>query len=567
VPTEWTDSEILDQLDSGYRWSGGTITYAFATSTRQIYAQQGEAAGFTSLSSSQAAAAQSALGLWDDLIVPDMQKAAAQTSFKSADIEFGMSATGVDYAHAYFPVVGSVWLNPAYDYGTDSLTAPMIGRHGFWAYVHEIGHALGLDHMGDYDGRGDWQPQSYQDSTVYSVMSYFGPSWGGGAQHGEGLVAWADWVGADGVLYSPQTPMLSDVYAIQAIYGAETTTRTGNTVYGFHTTVTDAAAAIYDFTRNAHPILTIFDSAGNDTLDLSRWKSDSVIDLAPGAFSSCNAMTNNIAIAYGCQIENAVGGYGSDSISGNALDNNLSGGDGNDIIRAMAGDDRLLGGDGDDQLAGLDGNDILSGEAGNDFLDGGAGDDRLAGGKGDDVYVVDSHGDVVREDAEAGIDTVRTALGSYRLPDNVERLQFTGADAHAGDGNGRANTIVGGNGDDRIDGAGSADVLWGLGGSDRFVFSTALGPDNVDTIADFDAGQDIICLAKAVFGGFASAGDLAPGAFGLGSAALESDDRILYDGGTGALYFDPDGSGSAAAIQFAALSTGLVLTSANFIVI
>ena len=87
--------------------------------------------------------------------------------------------------------------------------------------------------------------------------------------------------------------------------GAATTTRTGNTVYGFSSTITGSQASIYDFSVNKHPILTIFDSSGTDTLNLSGWNTPSIISLESGTFSSCNSMTNNIAIAYGCVIENA----------------------------------------------------------------------------------------------------------------------------------------------------------------------------------------------------------------------------------------------------------------------
>jgi serralysin len=349
----WTNDQVFDQLYSGFKWSGTTITYAFASSATAIYGGGGEAAGFSAMTATEQSAATLALTLWDDLIAPDLRQVSGTSSYSSANVEFGMS-TSVSYGYTYFPSVGSVWFNPNYS-GTNSLTNPTVGQHGFYAYVHEIGHSLGLDHAGAYDGSGTWTPSSYQDSTVYSVMSYFGPSWG----TGQGQVAWADWVGADGVLYEPQTPMLDDVYTMQRMYGVETGTRTGDTTYGFDSNITDATAAVYDFARNAHPILTIFDSAGSDTLDLSGWSTPSIINLAPGSFSSCNAMTNNIAIAYSCDIENAVGGGGADSISGNAMNNRLAGGAGDDTIAGLAGNDTIIGGGGNDTIDGGDGIDYV----------------------------------------------------------------------------------------------------------------------------------------------------------------------------------------------------------------
>lgn len=269
----WTDEQILDQLNSGSHWTSSTITYSFPTTVSGMYVW--DEGGFSALNSAQQAKAMLALTLWDDLIAPSFVRVDPGNSEYNSDIEFGNGRSNIGYAHAYFPTVGSVWFNSVYNanYGTDDLVTPKVGAHGFATFIHEIGHAIGLEHMGDYDASdgGTPTPSSYQDSTVYSIMSYFGPSWGTGKASGQGLVAWADWVGADKKLYSPQTPMMNDIMAIQTIYGADTTTRTGNTVYGFSSNVTGAAAAIYNFSQNLNPILCIWDADGNDTLNLSGW--------------------------------------------------------------------------------------------------------------------------------------------------------------------------------------------------------------------------------------------------------------------------------------------------------
>ena len=347
----WTKTQILDQLITGQKWSGDVITYAFPTASTGMYGAT-ERTGFTALNASQQAVATLALQTWDDLIAPDFQKTTATTS----NIEIGFTTQGIGYAHAYLPTVGSVWFSGA----QASLTAPQIGQHGFLTYVHELGHAMGLDHMGEYNGSGAWTPSSYQDSTVYSIMSYFGPSWGSSASAGAGLVAWADWVGADGKLYAPQTPMINDIMAIQAIYGVETTTRTGDTTYGFNCNITGTAAQLYNFAANKNPVMALFDSGGNDTLDLSGWSTPSTISLVAGSFSSCNSMTNNISIAYTCNIENAIGGAGADQIVGNDLNNLLDGGAGNDTLNGGKGDDILIAGAGNDTLHGGDGNDQVN---------------------------------------------------------------------------------------------------------------------------------------------------------------------------------------------------------------
>ncbi len=355
----WTDQQVINQLNSGSKWSGSVITYSFPTVVSAMATYSGES-GFSAFNATQQARAELALTLWDDVIASSIQKVTAGTTSTASNIEFGNATSGVSYAHAYFPSVGSVWMNSAYNssQGTNDLVTPKIGAHGFLTFVHEIGHALGLEHMGDYNGSAD-TPSSYQDSTVYSVMSYFGPSWGSGSANGEGLVAWADWVGSDGKLYSPQTPMMNDIMAMQTIYGADTTTRSGDTVYGFQSNITGTTTAIYDFTQNLNPILCIWDAGGTDTLNLSGWNTASTIDLAPGSFSSANSMTMNISIARGAWIENAVTGNGNDTVTGNALANIITTNGGNDTIYGLGGNDTIAAGAGNDTVNGGDGTDVL----------------------------------------------------------------------------------------------------------------------------------------------------------------------------------------------------------------
>lgn len=327
----WSDDAVLRQLDSGSMWAGPFVTYGFATSSDQIYGPNGETRGFRPLNESQQAAATLTATIWGSYIAPTMFK----VSGSSSQIDFGISTTGVDFAHAYFPREGSIWFAAS----APDLRMPKVGDYGFSTFVHEFGHALGLDHMGDYNGSDAYSPSCYQDSTVYSIMSYFGPDHGRSYQSS---VAWADWVAPDGVLYSPQTPMLNDVMAIQAIYGENTTTEPGDTVYGFNCNVSSDTKAVFDFEKNKNPILTIYDAAGNDTLDLSHWSLASKIDLEPGHFSSCNGMTNNVVIARSCDIENAIGGSGDDELIGNALANRLAGGKGNDFLDGGLGVDSAV---------------------------------------------------------------------------------------------------------------------------------------------------------------------------------------------------------------------------------
>ncbi|EJM61712.1 putative calcium-binding protein [Pseudomonas sp. GM49] len=93
------------------------------------------------------------------------------------------------------------------------------------------------------------------------------------------------------------------------------------------------------------------------------------------------------------------------------------------------------------------------------------------------------------------MDTVWTSLASYTLGANVENLLFGGSGNFAGTGNGLANTIVGGAGNDVLIGGGGNDVMsGGVAGNDTFVFAAA-GFGN-DTILNFGANlaaeQDLL---------------------------------------------------------------------------
>jgi Ca2+-binding RTX toxin-like protein len=175
--------------------------------------------------------------------------------------------------------------------------------------------------------------------------------------------------------------------------------------------------------------------------------------------------------------------------------------------------------------------------------------------------------DAVYEMPFGGDDTVQTAF-SYSLPGNVEHLILTGSEAIDGSGNGLANTLIGNAGNNVLEGHGGNDTLTGGQGSDRIVFAETLGSENVDTITDFEFGVDVIELNPSAFGALLPLADgvLPTSNFVVGSAALESNDYIIYDDTVGALYYDADGSGEREAIVFATVPVGTVLVAADIVV-
>src|SRR5262249_52103113 len=132
--------------------------------------------------------------------------------------------------------------------------------------------------------------------------------------------------------------------------------------------------------------------------------------------------------------------------------------------------------------SGGDGTDVLVGNDGNDSLDGGVGADAMSGGLGNDTYTVDDAGDVVTENAGEGTDTVKTAIASYTLTDNVENLAAAAATGqtltrHAAlpifsgsDGN---DVLVGNDGNDSLDGGVGADAMSGGLGNDTYTVDDA----------------------------------------------------------------------------------------------
>lgn len=241
----------------------------------------------------------------------------------------------------------------------------------------------------------------------------------------------------------------------------------------------------------------------------------------------------------------ALVGYGND------LDNVITGNDSANFLSGKAGADRLIG------------------NGGNDILDGGSGKDTLEGGPGDDNYNIGVKAsgemeDVVIEKVNEGIDTIElfgssknAAALTLTLGDNLETLNIkaTGNSLLNLKGNMLDNILIGNNADNILDGGLGLDKLTGGAGDDIFVFSSL--PKNskgYDTITDFESKQDTIHLSANVFTALSQPGTLSANSFINGSAAKDENDHIIYDAKTGTIYYDPDGSGSAAQVAFISLS-------------
>ncbi|WP_148219482.1 beta strand repeat-containing protein [Azospirillum sp. B510] len=307
--------------------------------------------------------------------------------------------------------------------------------------------------------------------------------------------------------------------------------------------------------KTAFPYDTLYGSLGNDTLvaGISRTRIFGLDgdDLLQGNGSSdyLDGGNGNDTIVGGAG-DVFIGGAGVDTLifdSPTALTLDV-GGSGFEVVYGNVGNDRLWTSlSGPLTAFGGAGNDTLIGGTGNDTLDGGSGTDSLVGGIGDDVYVVDNVSDVVTELANEGTDEVRTTLNAYTLGANVENLTFIGSGAFTGTGNGLANILQGGAGNDTLDGGAGIDTLRGGAGNDTYLVSdigdvivenAGEGTDEVRTgLSSYTLAANIENLTytgTAAFTGIGNTGNnLIIGGAGNDSLTGDAGNDTL-DGGAGA---------------------------------
>ena len=460
-----------DALVGGRIWATKALTYGFPDDA-DAYDQNsaldgvqygdGEAeTGFARLTPRQQAAAEAAL---------EQIAAVSALSFSRDDddavIRLAQSGAPAS-AYAYYPdrdaEGGDVWFGASRGYYDD----PARGTYAWHAFLHELGHAVGLKHGHDHGVIGAGGPlEAHRDTMEWSVMtyrSYVGDPMQGG--YSNELAGYA------------QSLMRADIAALQQLYGANYDHQSGDTLYAWDPETGElsvngegrgapAANRVFE---------TLWDGGGEDMIDASAYRTGVRIDLTPGAGSvlsadqlvhlnrkdALDAPIHADANVYLAALhdgdargyfENATGGAGHDRLVGNAGANKLSGGAGADTILGAAGADRLWGGADGDVMTGGGGRDVLAGQGGADALSGGNGRDRLAGGAG-------------RDDLSGG----------------------RGRDK-----------LIGGGGADDLSGGQGADLLIGGGGADIFRFAEG---DGADRIADFDRSRDLIDLSQldAVF--------------------------------------------------------------------
>ena len=222
---------------SGGVGSGATVTYSFMEQAPS-YASTSDGTGFAPLSATQRDAVRQAFAAWSAVAnIFFVETSDSANSGQGGSIRIGTNRQSSSAAYAYYPT-GSLYDGGGDIYlanNTSTNSSPTPGTYGYLTILHEIGHAIGLKHPGNYNATGGGGEPPYlssaEDNYRYTIMSY--------NRHPS--------LGLSGLATGPA---LYDIAAAQYLYGANTGTRIGDDRYAFGSNTTPFSQAIWDAVRD-----------------------------------------------------------------------------------------------------------------------------------------------------------------------------------------------------------------------------------------------------------------------------------------------------------------------------
>lgn len=412
----------------------------------------------------------------------EKQKAALRKAMETwetvANVKF-KEVSGADVDQA---VIKYLWGGP-HAGGFHSGTNVKAGN--YYTALHEIGHALGLGHGGNYNfDRGE--PVFTNDSGYMTVMSYIG-----------GIVGLG----------------MADIMAIQDLYGApkaENDVTAGDTVYGVGSDIAKGELVGWgqsdaDKLARKPAFATIYDRDGIDTINLSDVVGqDMTIDLRDGGIIG-NAENGYrpqkvFAVAKGTIIENVISGYGDDTIIGNDADNLLNGGFHDDVLTGNGGRDtfRVSADWGNDRIKDFQqGQDVVDFSASSGVT---SMDDIKITSQGKHALISDANGNSILIDGMAGKITAKDIVFSSAGNDPTPSSVLIAADAtyDEPDRYGKIrgseyghDTLLGGDSDDILVSNGNDTLIGGKGNDELRV-----GTTKAVVVVEDDWGNDTVIGAR-----------------------------------------------------------------------
>jgi len=474
-----TNAKMWNDAGSGVPTLGteATVYYTFGTTSWSNPFNYGGAAAFDAGRTAAAMDAMEMFGNFANINFIAGNASNADIAFRTYNLPSGVGGQAATSAYST-GALATVEVTVDID-GAGTTFTP--GGYGYATVIHELGHALGLKHPGNYNAGGGGASGPYlstfglTDNHDFSIMSYsagtYTPSY---SNMGNSI-----------------TPMLYDIAAIQTLYGANHDYNSGNNTY---TIATNSGV----FTR--------WDGAGNDTISSLGFFGNVTLDVREGETYITHVGNSHSWNAFGANIENATADSGNDTLYGSAADNVLTGGGGNDSLVGAAGNDSLLGGagtdiyvingsgDGTDTITDADATGSLVIDtktvAGTAFSTGGGNFALVTGGV---TFNMNLEGSVLHVTRAGGNTTVNVnsfvngVLG-ITLDGTVTLNPITGTSASETlNGTNGADLINGEAGNDNINGgSGGADEIYGGLGNDRITASgneaKLTGQDGNDTL-------------------------------------------------------------------------------------